>query len=46
MKPDVNAPIWPDLSSPSLEATAETLQLWAQIVGKVRLARSPWLNHS
>lgn len=46
MKPDVNAPIWPDLSSPSLGATAETLQLWTQIVGKVRLARSPWLNHS
>lgn len=46
MKPDVNAPIWPDLSSPALGPTAETLQLWAQIVGKVRLARSPWLNHS
>ena len=46
MKPDVNAPIWPDLSSPSLGATAETLQLWTQIVGKVRLARSPWLNHA
>jgi hypothetical protein len=25
--------------------TAETLQLWTQIVGKVRLALTPWLNH-
>jgi hypothetical protein len=25
--------------------TAATLQLWTQIVGKVRLALSPWLNH-
>ena len=37
---------WPSLQIPSLQATAETLQLWAQIVGKVRLARTPWLNHS
>jgi hypothetical protein len=38
--------VWPDLSSPSLGPTAETLQIWTQIVGKVRLARTPWLNHS
>ncbi len=25
--------------------TATTLQLWTQIVGKVRLALTPWLNH-
>lgn len=37
---------WPDLSMPSLAATAETLRLWSQIVGKVRLAQTPWLNHS
>jgi len=46
MTPDANSPLWPDLSSPLLETTAETLQLWAQIGGKVRLARSPWINHS
>lgn len=37
---------WPSLP---LEAWAETyaaLHLWTQIVGKVRLAQSPWLNHS
>jgi hypothetical protein len=29
-----------------LRPTLETLQLWAQIAGKVRLAGTPWLNHS
>lgn len=41
---DPNA--WPSLASPTLEATAETLQLWSQIVGKIRLSATPWLNHS
>ena len=27
-------------------ATYDTLHLWTQIVGKIRFARSPWLNHS
>lgn len=40
------APTWPKLSPASLRPTAETLQLWAQVVGKVRLAATPWLNHS
>jgi hypothetical protein len=26
--------------------TYDTLHLWSQIVGKIRLARTPWLNHS
>ncbi len=37
---------WPELSYATLRPTADTLQLWTQIVGKVRLARAPWLNHS
>ncbi len=37
---------WPELSYAALRPTAETLQLWTQVVGKVRLARAPWLNHS
>lgn len=37
---------WPALPYDRLGPTAETLNLWAQIVGKVRLARTPWLNHS
>jgi hypothetical protein len=37
---------WPELVYDRLHPTAETLRLWTQIVGKVRLARTPWLNHS
>jgi Family of unknown function (DUF5996) len=39
-------PLWPDLPYPNWRETAVTLQLWTQIVGKVRLALTPWLNHS
>jgi len=39
------AGIWPDLSYPAWRDTATTLQLWTQIVGKVRLVLSPWVNH-
>jgi hypothetical protein len=38
-------PLWPELPWPEWAATAQTLQLWTQIVGKVRLARTPWTNH-
>jgi len=38
--------IWPKLSYAKLRPTVETLQLWTQVVGKVRLSRTPWLNHS
>src|ERR1700684_3663204 len=37
---------WPALPYADLKDTCETLQLFSQIVGKVRLARTPWLNHS
>jgi len=37
---------WPELTWEALGPTAETLLLWTQIVGKVRLARTPWVNHS
>jgi hypothetical protein len=36
---------WPRLDFPAWRDTALTLQLWTQVVGKVRLALSPWLNH-
>ncbi|MGO9135494.1 MAG: DUF5996 family protein [Methylovirgula sp.] len=38
-------PLWPDLSYPAWSDTAATLQLWTQIVGKIRLRLTPWLNH-
>ena len=37
---------WPELPYAAWQDTAATLQLWTQIVGKVRLALTPWLNHS
>ena len=40
------ADFWPELVYPQWRDTALTLQLWAQIVGKIRLSLTPWLNHS
>ncbi|HEX9360484.1 MAG TPA: DUF5996 family protein [Bradyrhizobium sp.] len=37
---------WPELLTKAWRETCETLHLWTQIVGKIRLAREPWLNHS
>jgi hypothetical protein len=37
---------WPELPYASWRDTCATLHLWTQIVGKLRLARTPWLNHS
>ena len=37
---------WPELPTAAWRDTCATLQLWTQIVGKIRLAKSPWLNHS
>jgi hypothetical protein len=37
---------WPPLPYAAWKDTLETLQLWTQIVGKVRLSLTPWLNHS
>ena len=38
--------VWPELSYPQWRDTAATLQLWTQIIGKVRLSLTPWINHS
>jgi hypothetical protein len=37
---------WPELPTAAWRETYATLHLWTQIVGKIRLVRSPWLNHS
>jgi hypothetical protein len=37
---------WPELDYPSWQETLATVHLWTQIVGKVRLALTPWVNHS
>lgn len=40
------ADVWPSLSLEAWQDTYATLHLWTQIVGKIRLAQTPWLNHS
>ena len=37
---------WPELPLAAWRDTRDTLHLWTQIVGKIRLALTPWLNHS
>jgi hypothetical protein len=39
-------PLWPELKYEAWQDTRATLQLWTQIVGKIRLVQTPWLNHS
>src|ERR1700732_619149 len=36
----------PPLPYPAWRETCTTLHLWTQIVGKIRLSQTPWLNHS
>ncbi len=38
--------VWPDSPYAPWKRTCETLHQWIQIVGKYRLAYTPWLNHS
>ncbi|GGB02155.1 DUF5996 family protein [Puia dinghuensis] len=37
---------WPVLKFDRYKDTLETVHLWTQIIGKVRLRQMPWLNHS
>jgi hypothetical protein len=37
---------WPDIPFEPWHETRTALQLYAQVVGKYRLARTPWVNHS
>jgi hypothetical protein len=39
-------PAWPELPYAAWKDTYATLHMWTQIVGKIRLAQTPWLNHS
>ena len=45
-QPRATKDIWPELPHTEWTETLATLHLWTQIVGKVRLEFSPWLNHS
>ena len=45
--PDTSASeTWPSLPLEAWSDTYATLHRWLQIVGKVRLVQSPWVNHS
>jgi hypothetical protein len=37
---------WPELPYAAWKDARDTLHLWTQAVGKIRMALSPWLNHS
>lgn len=38
--------LWPSLPFREWQDTYATLHMWTQIVGKIRLVRTPWINHS
>src|SRR6266404_2944688 len=40
-----NADVWPSLPFADWQDTCATLQLWTQVVGKIRLAQAPMINH-
>jgi hypothetical protein len=37
---------WPSLALEEWRDTYATLHMWSQIVGKIRLVQTPWVNHS
>ena len=37
---------WPDIPYEPWKESSETLHQWLQVVGKYRLAHTPWVNHS
>ena len=41
-----NKEVWPELRLEDWTDTYATLHMWAQIVGKIRLVQTPWVNHS
>lgn len=45
-KSSVKIDTWPSLPLEEWKDTYATLHMWTQIVGKVRFAQTPWINHS
>ena len=37
---------WPQLRFEDYKETLSVVHLWAQIIGKIRLSKTPWINHS
>jgi len=46
--PNINGmqSLWPELNYHHYKETVSLVHLWTQIVGKIRLRKMPWLNHS
>lgn len=44
-RPSPDKELWPSLPLQAWRDTCETLHMWTQIVGKVRLAQAPLVNH-
>ncbi|MGJ0391393.1 MAG: DUF5996 family protein [Methylocystis sp.] len=44
--PQAQSEAWPELPYEQWKDTYATLHLWSQIIGKIRLSLTPWLNHS
>src|SRR5439155_11767986 len=42
---DAAAAAWPELTLSAWEDTRDTFHMWAQVVGKIRLALEPMVNH-
>ena len=42
----VGSGAWPELPHQEWTDPLETVHLWSQIVGKIRMELSPWINHS
>jgi Family of unknown function (DUF5996) len=38
-------PAWPALPLSQWQQTRDTLQLWLQMIGKIRLQNTPLINH-
>jgi hypothetical protein len=38
--------VWPELTLNDWIGTRDTFHMWLQIIGKVRLVQTPWINHS
>lgn len=38
--------LWPGLNYESWKDTLQTVHRWTQIVGKIRLSKTPWVNHA
>jgi hypothetical protein len=46
LSPAMRSQAWPRLPLEAWSDTCATLHMWTQIVGKIRLAQSSWINHS